>query len=137
MDSARYLESLAADFALLRAAAIADGAGGLTAPVPTCPGWTMADLTRHVGEVYLHKTLAMRLGDFPGEQDWPAEVEALPPLDLLDRAYVDLVPELPTRDPDPPAPSWYRPEPTVGFWRRRMAQETLIHRLDAEQAAQA
>ena len=28
----------------------------LTAAVPSCPGWTVADLTRHVGEVYLHKT---------------------------------------------------------------------------------
>ena len=137
MDSSRYLESLAAEFSLLRAAATAAGPEGLAAPVPTCPGWTVADLTRHVGEVYLHKTLAMRLGDFPGEQDWPAEVEALPPLDLLDRAYIDLVAELTTRDPDSPAPSWYRPEPTVGFWRRRMAQETVIHRLDAELAAQA
>jgi hypothetical protein len=137
MDSARYLESLAADFALLRAAAIADGAGGLAAPVPTCPGWTMADLVRHVGEVYLHKTLAMRLGDFPGEQDWPTDLEARPPLELLDRTYADLTAELTSRDPDSPAPSWYRPEPTVAFWRRRMAQETLIHRLDAELAAQA
>ena len=137
MDSARYLESLAADFALLRAAAIADGAGGLTAPVPTCPGWTMADLVRHVGEVYLHKTLALRLGDFPGEQEWPADLEARPPLELLDRTYSELTAELTSRDPDWPAPSWYRPEPTVAFWMRRMAQETLIHRLDAELAAQA
>jgi uncharacterized protein (TIGR03083 family) len=137
MDSSRYLESLAADFALLRAAATAAGPEGLAAPVPTCPGWTVADLIRHTGQVYLHKTLAMRLGDFPGEQDWPAEVEALPPLDLLDRAYADLVAELTTRDPDSPAPSWYKPEPTAGFWRRRMAQETVIHRLDAELAAQA
>jgi hypothetical protein len=139
MDSSRYLESLASDFTLLRAAATADGtegAEGLAVPVPTCPGWTMADLIRHVGEVYLHKTLAMRLGDFPGEQDWPAEVEALPPLALLDRAYADLAAELGRRDPESPAPSWYQPEPTVAFWMRRMAQETLIHRLDAELAAQ-
>jgi uncharacterized protein (TIGR03083 family) len=138
MDSSRYLESLAADFALLRAAATAAGPEGLAAPVPTCPGWTVADLTRHVGQVYLHKTLAMRMGDFPEEQNWPpAELEDLPPLALLDRAYADLTTELITRDPDSPAPTWYKPEPTVGFWRRRMAQETVIHRLDAELAARA
>ena len=137
MDSSRYLESLAADFALFRAAARADGTGGLAAPVPTCPGWTMADLVRHVGEVYLHKTLALRLGDFPGEQDWPSDLEALPPLELLDRTYAGLTAELTSRAPDSPAPSWYRPEPTVAFWMRRMAQETLIHRLDAELAARA
>src|ERR1700753_1153554 len=134
MDSSRYLESLAADFALLRAAATADGAGGLNAPVPTCPGWTVTDLVRHVGEVYLHKTLALRLGDFPGEQDWPSDLEALPPLELLDRTYAGLTAELTSRAPDSPAPSWYRPEPTVAFWMRRMAQETLIPRRDAELA---
>ena len=136
MDSSRYLDSLAADFALLRAAVTA-GADSLTRPVPTCPGWTVADLVRHVGEVYLHKTLAMRLGAFPGEQDWPAEVEALPPLDLLDQTYASLRHELTTRAPDSAAPSWYQPESTVAFWMRRMAQETVIHRLDAELAARA
>jgi hypothetical protein len=137
VDSSRYLESLAADFPLLRAAATAGGPEGLSVPVPTCPGWTMTDLVRHVGEVYLHKTLTMRLGSFPGEQDWPAGLEALPPLDLLDRTYAGLVTELTTREPDSPAPAWYKPERTVGFWQRRMAQETVIHRLDAELAAQA
>ena len=132
MDSSRYLESLACDFALLRAAATAAGLG---APVPSCPGWTVADLVRHTAEVYLHKTLAMRLGDFPAEQDWPADVAAEPPLALLDRTYADLTAELGSRDPGSPAPTWYQPEPTVGFWRRRMAQETVIHRIDAELAA--
>jgi hypothetical protein len=29
-----------------------------------------------------------------------------------------------------PAGSWYTPDQTVGFWIRRMAQETVIHRID-------
>jgi uncharacterized protein (TIGR03083 family) len=134
MDSSRYLDSLASDFVLLRDAATT---AGLDAPVPSCPGWTVADLVRHVGEVYLHKTLAMQLGDFPGERDWPDEIEALPPLELLNRTYAGLTRELTTRDPESPAPTWYRPEPTVAFWARRMAQETVIHRIDAELAARA
>jgi uncharacterized protein (TIGR03083 family) len=134
MDSSRYLESLAADFALLRAAA---DAAGLDAPVPTCPGWTVADLVEHVAGVYLHKTLAMQLGDFPDERDWPTDFDALPLLDQLDRTYADLTGEFARRDPSSPAPTWYKPEPTVAFWIRRMAQETVIHRLDAELAAQA
>ena len=56
MERSRLLDCLAADFARLRAV-VPTGPG---AAVPTCPGWTVADLTRHVGEVYLHKTLAMR-----------------------------------------------------------------------------
>src|ERR1700759_5001854 len=134
MDSSRYLDSLAADFALLRAAATA---AGLDAPVPSCPGWTVTDLVRHTGAAYLPKTLPMRLGDSPGEQDWPDGIGAQPPLELLDRTYAGLTAELTSRAPDSPAPSWYRPEPTVAFWMRRVAQGTLPPRLDAELAARA
>ncbi len=134
MDSSRYLQSLAADFDLLRKATVA---AGLDAPVPSCPGWTVSDLVEHVAGVYLHKTLAMQLGDFPGDQDWPTDIDALPRLDQLDQTYAGLTQELTTRDPDSPAPTWYEPEPTVAFWIRRMAQETVIHRIDAQLAAQA
>ncbi|MGH3285849.1 MAG: maleylpyruvate isomerase family mycothiol-dependent enzyme, partial [Streptosporangiaceae bacterium] len=32
-------------------------------------------------------------------------------------------------------PTWYDPDQTVAFWIRRMAQETVVHRIDAELAA--
>src|SRR5499427_9218735 len=127
MENDRFLDCLAADFARLRAVAPTD----LNAAVPTCPGWTVADLTRHVGEVYLHKTLAMREGAEP--EPWPpAELAAEEPLALLDRAYAGLRAEFASRKPTDPAGSWYAPDQTVGFWIRRMAQETVIHRIDAE-----
>jgi uncharacterized protein (TIGR03083 family) len=127
MENSRYLDCLAADFERLRAVAGTDPA----APVPSCPGWTVADLTRHVGEVYLHKTLAIRVGAEPAQ--WPpAELAAEAPIALLDRAYAALRGELESRAPSDPAGSWYGPDPTVGFWIRRMAQETVIHRVDAE-----
>ncbi len=47
MEYSRFLGCLAADFARLLAVVPAD----LAAAVPSCPGWTVADLTRHVGEV--------------------------------------------------------------------------------------
>ena len=127
MDSSRFLDCLSADFALLRAVVPIDQA----APVPTCPGWTVADLTRHVGEVYLHKTLAMREGE--EREPWPPpELAREDPLALLDRAYAGLLDEFAAHKPEDPAGSWYAPDPTVGFWIRRMAQETVIHRIDAE-----
>jgi uncharacterized protein (TIGR03083 family) len=127
MDFARLLDCLAADQARLRAVAPA----GLAAPVPTCPGWTVADLTRHVGDVYLHKTLAIRDGAEP--EPWPpADLADAEPLALLDRAYAGLLAEFAAHRPADPAGSWYTPDPTVGFWIRRMAQETVIHRIDAE-----
>ncbi|WP_238007194.1 maleylpyruvate isomerase family mycothiol-dependent enzyme [Dactylosporangium sp. AC04546] len=130
MHIQRYLECLETDFARLREVA----PPALAADVPSCPGWTVADLTRHVGEVYLHKTLAMREGAEP--DPWPpAELAGEDPLALLDRAHADLLAEFAARRPQDPAGSWYTPDQTVGFWYRRMAQETVIHRVDAELGA--
>ena len=127
MDVSRYLDCLAADYSRLRAVAPSD----LTAAVPTCPGWTVAGLTRHVGEVYLHKVAAMREGAEP--EQWPPEGTAEEePVALLDRAYAELRHEFAARRPEDPAGTWYGPDQTVGFWIRRMAQETVIHRIDAE-----
>lgn len=127
MENSRHLDCLAADFARLRAVA----ATNLTAPVPSCPGWTVGDLARHVGQVYLHKTLSMRDGAEP--DPWPPrELADEEPLALLDRTYAGLIAEFAARKPQDPAGSWYTPDPTVGFWIRRMAQETVIHRIDAE-----
>jgi uncharacterized protein (TIGR03083 family) len=127
MDASRYLDCLAADFARLRVVAPKD----LDASVPSCPGWTVADLAHHVGEVYLHKTFAMRDGVEP--DPWPpAELASEEPLALLDRAYAELRAQFAAHQPMDPAGSWYAPDQTVGFWMRRMAQETVIHRIDAE-----
>jgi uncharacterized protein (TIGR03083 family) len=129
MEFSRFLGCLATDAARLRAVAAAD----LTAAVPTCPGWTIADLTRHVGQVYRHKALGMRQGSEP--EDWPPkELADSEPLDLFDRAYADLVAEFAARRPQDVTGTWYGPDQTVGFWIRRMAQETVIHRIDAELA---
>lgn len=131
MDKERFLTCLAADYARLHETV----AGALDSPVPSCPGWTGADLANHVAEVYLHKTEAMRTGTEP--TDWPPDLGGEPPLDVLDRAYRELVAELTARDPADPTGTWYTPDQTVGFWVRRMAQETVIHRVDAELAAGA
>ena len=127
MDFSQFLDCLAVDFARLRSVAPVAPA----AAVPSCPGWTVADLTRHVGVVYLHKTVAMREGAEP--DPWPPkEVADEEPLALLDRAYAGLREEFAARKPEDPTGTWYAPDQTVGFWGRRMAQETVIHRIDAE-----
>jgi uncharacterized protein (TIGR03083 family) len=127
METSRYLDCLETDFVRLRAVVPID----LAAAVPSCPGWSVADLTHHVASVYLHKVHAMREGAEP--QEWPPkETEGAEPLPLLDRAYAELRHEFATRKPSDPAGSWYKPDQTVGFWIRRMAQETVIHRIDAE-----
>lgn len=129
MEFTRFLDCLAADYDRMRTVVGTDA----DAAVPTCPGWTVADLTRHVGEVYLHKTAAMREGVEP--EPWPPkEFAEEEPAALLDRGYTALRAEFATRAPGDAAAGWYGPDQSVGFWIRRMAQETVVHRIDAELA---
>ncbi|WP_425829419.1 maleylpyruvate isomerase family mycothiol-dependent enzyme [Streptomyces fractus] len=127
-----YLACLAADFEHLKAAATS----APTAQVPSCPDWTVTDLVRHVGQVYAHKTQAI-LAAAPGaEPEWPPKGTAdEEPFALLDRAYAELRAAIEAHAPQDPSGTWYAPDQTVGFWIRRMAQETVIHRIDAELAA--
>jgi uncharacterized protein (TIGR03083 family) len=132
MENSRFLECLAADYDRIRAVA----PGNLDRLVPSCPEWTVGDLVQHVGTVYLHKAAAMRDGAFPSS--WPpVGLNDEEPVALLDRAHAELIEEFGRRAPEDFSPTWYDPDQTVGFWIRRMAQETVIHRLDAELGADA
>lgn len=129
MENSRYLECLEADYRRIREVV----PGHLEERVPTCPEWTVDDLTWHVGMVYLHKATAMRQGSEP--ENWPPHFDDASAIELLDDAYRQLTGEFAVRDPAEPSGTWYRPDQTVGFWIRRMAQETVIHRIDAELGA--
>jgi uncharacterized protein (TIGR03083 family) len=130
MDFPALRAHLVAEAALLRTAAAAAAPG---ARVPTCPAWTVADLLDHVTDTYDHKIQSMRLLKDPGDDyriDRPGT-----PADRFDAALADLLAEFDDRGPDSLAHTWYGPDQTVGFWIRRMAHETLVHRADAELAA--
>jgi uncharacterized protein (TIGR03083 family) len=132
MDNARFLECLDADFRRMREVA----PGHFSARVPSCPDWDVADLVRHVGQVYLHKVEMMRHGAHP--EGWPPEAfRQEEPVGLLTRGYGELRAEFAARKPTDSSKTWYDPDQTVGFWIRRMAQETVIHRIDAELGAGA
>ncbi|MFE1752926.1 maleylpyruvate isomerase family mycothiol-dependent enzyme [Streptomyces anandii] len=120
----------------LRFAEVTGGAEPSTA-VPSCPGWTLADLTRHVGSLqrWFCALLTRRVQEPPRDRDvdlglperadeWPAWVAA----------GVPEVAEV-LRDTDPDAPMWtWGEDPHARFWARRMLCETLVHRVDAERA---
>jgi len=107
---------------------------GLDPPVPSCPGWSVADVLSHTAAVYLHKVECMRRqGAAP--QEWPPDgLNDREPLSLFTQASQDLWDELVARDPDEVCATWWPPDQTVGFWYRRMAHETAVHRVDAELA---
>jgi uncharacterized protein (TIGR03083 family) len=114
------------------------GEDGLATPVPTCPGWTLRELAVHVGRA--HRWAAEITGtrsaefipfrsvpdgkfpDEPAERGPWLQAGAARLIDNVRAAGDDLV--------------WtfagLRP---AGFWARRMAHETAVHRADAEIAA--
>lgn len=108
------------------------GRMGTAAAVPACPGWTVADLVEHVAAVYLHKVVAMRTNARP--DPWPPDFSGRDPLELYDEARAELLAELERRGPDAPAWTFWPDDKTSGFWFRRMAHESAVHRIDAEQA---
>jgi uncharacterized protein (TIGR03083 family) len=126
-----YLDALRDD-----GVALAEAAGkGLDPPVPACAGWTVADLVLHTGMVHRHKLEIVR-GRLAGPPDpWPPPAPAQ--AELLGW-YADGLEELLTvlEATDPEAPVWtfHRSDQTAGFWYRRMAQETAVHRVDAQSA---
>lgn len=126
----RYLEAMDADHAAM--AAVTD----LGAEVPGCPGWTVRDLLSHVIGVYRHKVVALRTDRAPDdpERPWGALADDDDPVAELRSAYAELRALLVARPDDATTWSWWPPEQSVGFWVRRMAQETAVHRWDAESA---
>jgi uncharacterized protein (TIGR03083 family) len=105
------------------------------AAVPTCPGWTARDVADHTGEVYAHKVAAMRLGRRPQEGEWPWAPDDLSVFGWFSERLAELVAELDARDTRASTWTWFPGDQTVGFWLRRMAHETAIHRVDAQLAA--
>ena len=108
--------------------------GNLTADVPSCPGWIVRDLVAHVAEVYEHKIACTELGHAPDPWPpvWPGDRD---PVGWLRDAHGRLLGMFERSGPTTPSATWWPPDQTVGFWARRMAQETAVHRIDAELAA--
>jgi uncharacterized protein (TIGR03083 family) len=115
-------------------AALLDAATSLGVDVPACPGWDVAELVRHVGSA--HRNAARIVGEQLQAHPQRAELEApegVDPIEWLTSGTTALADAL--RRTDPATPVWtFGPDGTAAFWARRMAQETMVHRVDVEQA---
>ncbi len=129
VEPARYLQVLCE-----RGDALLDASAGATdLEVPSCPGWTVADLVVHVGLVWGWAADIVATGRraerAPAPEDrsedalgaW-AKVQAARLCDALGAA-------------DPEASCWTFGMPrSARFWFRRQALETALHAWDAEGA---
>jgi len=126
--------------------AIAEGGAALTAagraapdaPVPSCPGWTVRTVVKHLGLV--HEWSAGLLRDYPAERPpFPSAPEGMGTAELAEwadarrQALLDAVSQS-----DGAREVWafgaMRP---AAFWWRRQAVETAIHAWDGSAAAGA
>lgn len=132
MDAARAIVQLSRDG---RALADAAAAAGLDAAVPSCPGWSVRDVVQHTATVYRHKIAVLDglLTEPPTE--WPTEPPDGDVLGWYADSLAALVAALRAHPAETPVWTWYDPDRTVGFWARRMMQETVIHRADVELAS--
>jgi uncharacterized protein (TIGR03083 family) len=107
----------------------------LTRPVPTCPDWTLRQLATHVGRAHrwAGEIVSTRSAEFiPFRQVPDGRIPDDPALHAswLRAGAALLVAAVQEADGDP---VWtftgLRP---AGYWARRMAHETAVHRADAE-----
>lgn len=134
MEHTSYLSSLARD-----GVAFADAceAAGLAAPVASCPGWSVADLVWHLTGV--HQFWRTIVGE--KRSTWEGlERPTRPTDDDLLRVFRAGFNQtlLVLNAADPAQANWtWSSDHTAAFVVRRMAQETGVHRWDADSAAGA
>ncbi|MFL6242596.1 MAG: maleylpyruvate isomerase family mycothiol-dependent enzyme [Acidimicrobiia bacterium] len=103
--------------------------------VPSCPEWTLRDLAHHLGSH--HRWVEGNLDQPPDgkafkRSEEPPGDEAIP--DWLAAGAEMLATKLAATDPAKPCWTWVPFDDSVGFWARRTAHETAMHRWDAQNA---
>lgn len=109
--------------------------GDLSAPVPTCPGWSLNQLFRHVGRG--DRWAAQIVIDRPGKAIDPSTVpDGKPPggmtagIDWLHAGPHKLIDAVASVGEATPVWTFAGPRP-AHWWIRRRLHETVVHRADA------
>lgn len=127
LDDERYYAELEA-----QTAALAEAVRGAdpSTKVPTCPEWTVVDLVEHVGRGQRWAaTMVETRTVVPVRQTAvQAPADAAGWLRAGARRLADAV-----REAGPGTAVWsWSPDRTAGFWLRKIAHDTLVHRWDAD-----
>jgi uncharacterized protein (TIGR03083 family) len=131
MHHAQYCDALAGE-AVRLAELVADPAVQ-SEPVPTCPGWVVADVVEHVGTLYYwssaHVATGARARLSPRSLDLHRPEDGATP-EWLGGAIAPMMDIFRTCDPDASVWGWGA-DRHARFWPRRMLFETVVHRADA------
>jgi uncharacterized protein (TIGR03083 family) len=104
----------------------------LDATIPACPDWDVAELLGHLGNVYRWAAACVESNAFVSPSDLPRPPERDERVAWVQAGATRIL-EVLDQPADTPAWTW-APSGTLGFWQRRQAHETAVHRVDAEQA---
>ncbi len=139
MITPRYSSEEACDLAEHEILAFADAVAlaDPQQPVPTCPGWSVARVARHTGDV--HRWAAAHVERLAPDRIDPSTLDFGRPADdagLAGWLRAGASPVVATlRHADPDAAVWaWGADKHVRFWPRRLLHETTVHRADIELA---
>jgi uncharacterized protein (TIGR03083 family) len=107
--------------------------GDAEARVPTCPDWTLRDLTTHVGQVMGFWTHLVCEGTGRPKPQFDEQPGPSAGLWFVQIAGL-LVAELKAAAADTKVWTWNPKDQSAAFAARRMAHETSVHRFDAQMA---
>lgn len=133
IDYGRLLDVIGIEGELMLTTAAAALPYAAQAEVPGCPDFTLEETLRHVGSVHRVARLWIRHGYRP--EQWQRSPSDGDLLGFVRTGLEELLAELILHDPDEPCDTWWPADRTCGFWRRRMAHETTVHRVDIQAAA--
>jgi mycothiol maleylpyruvate isomerase-like protein len=132
-DYGRLLEVVRVEGSLLASSALGTDPH---LPVRYAEGMTLGDTVRHVGSVYRMVVEWLRSGNQPTRwQRGPIPGQTL--VEYLRAGHQEVLAELSAHDPADAAPTWWPLDQTYGFWYRRLAHESTVHRYDVQTAAAA
>jgi len=125
MDHLLELGSAMSRFAELTSAAVGDE------QVPACPGWTMIELTTHLGTIHRWAAAIVLSGQ---RLETPKPLVSEPVVEWYAGTATALLGALQAVSPDEPVPNFSRIGERAQFWHRRQMHETTVHVVDAAQA---
>ena len=131
-DTDAYIATTAREGAAVSAVA---ATGDLDAPVSGCPRWSLQKLVGHLGWVYnwVSEHIEQRSATMLNRDDMPRPPQGEAVVTWFAEAHARVLEAL--RHIDPAEEVWgFAGINTGAFWHRRLAQESLIHRWDAENA---